>query len=100
MPAATAPEVTTSAPADVTETSATLKGHLDSLGSSGSVAVYIEWGAGTDYGNRLDVGPRDSTGEFTADVAALERNTTYHFRAVAEGDGTACGADLAFTTLG
>ncbi len=95
----TAPEVTTSAPADVTQTTATLKGYLDGVGNSGSaVTVHFEWGTSTAYGNRFDVGSLEATGEFMAAIAALEPNTTYHFRAVAEGNGTAYGADLAFTT--
>ena len=98
-PEPTAPEVTTSAPADVAQTTATLKGYLDGVGSSGgAVTVYFEWGTSTAYGNRFDVGSREATGEFMAAIAALEPNTTYHFRAVAEGNGTAYGGDLVFTT--
>lgn len=98
-PEPTAPEVTTSAPADVAQTTATLKGYLDGVGSSGSVTIYFEWGTSTAYGNRFDAGPRGSVGELAAIIAALEPNTTYHFRAVADGNGTAYGADLVFTTL-
>ncbi len=98
-PEPAAPTVTTTAPAEVRESTATLKGYLDGLGTSGSVTVYFEWGLTTDYGSRFDVGYRDSTGDISAAIAALTPNTLYHFRAVAVGDGTIYGADLVFTTL-
>ncbi len=95
----TAPMVTTSAPSDVGQTTVTLQGYLDSLGTAGSALVYFEWGTTEAYGNRFDVGYREANGDFSAAVAALSPNTVYHFRAVAEGNGTAYGADLVFATL-
>ena len=98
-PRPTAPTVATTGATDARQTSGTLKGSLEGLGTAGSLAVYFEWGLTTDYGNRLDAGHRDSVGAFSGAIDGLAPDTTYHFRAVAEGDGTAYGSDLEFTTL-
>lgn len=97
-PRPAAPAVTTRPAADVQQTSATLWGSLDGLGTAASVTVYFEWGATTDYGSRLDAGSPDA-GEFSAAIAGLAPDTAYHFRAVAVGEGAAYGSDLVFTTL-
>jgi hypothetical protein len=94
----TAPTVATSAATSVAQTTATLNGSLDSLGTAGSVMVYFEWGMTTDYGNPIDVGPQTSGGSFSASLTGLTPNTTYHFRAKAVGDGTNYGVDMIFTT--
>jgi phosphodiesterase/alkaline phosphatase D-like protein len=62
----TAPAVTTNAATSVEQTTATLNGYLDSLGTAGGVTVYFEWGMTTDYGNPIDVGPGTSGGNFSA----------------------------------
>jgi hypothetical protein len=82
----------------VAQTTATLNGYLDSLGTAGGVTVYFEWGMTTDYGNQIVVGPGTSGGNFSAILANLTPNTTYHFRAKAVGDGTNYGVDMVFTT--
>jgi len=97
-PEPTAPAVTTNAATTVEQTAATLNGSLDSLGTAGSVMVYFEWGTTTDYGNQIDVGARTSGGNFSAPLAGLTPNTTYHFRAKTVGDGTNYGVDMVFTT--
>ncbi len=97
-PAPAAPSVTTVAPEDVGQTTAILRGRLDALGNSEAVSIYFEWGPTTDYGSRAEVGRRESSGSFSAAIAALVPNTLYHFRAVAEGNGTAYGPDLVFVT--
>ena len=59
-PEPTAPTVATDAVTGVEQTTATLNGYLNSLGTAGSVTVYFEWGTTTDYGNAIEVGSRDS----------------------------------------
>jgi len=98
-PEPTAPTVATGAVTGVEQTTATLNGYLDSLGTAGGVKVCFEWGTTTDYGNSIDVGPGTSGGNFSAILADLTPNTTYHFRAKVVGDGTNYGVDMIFTTL-
>jgi hypothetical protein len=90
--------VTTNAATNVEQTTATLNGCLDNLGTAGGVMVCFEWGTTTDYGNPTNVGPGTSGGSFSAILANLTPNTTYHFRAKAVGDGTNYGVDMIFTT--
>ena len=97
-PEPTAPTVATSAATSVEPTTATLNGSLDSLGTAGSVVPYFEWGTTTDYGNPIDMAPGTPSGNFSAILANLTPNTTYHFRAKAVGDGTNYGVDMVFTT--
>jgi hypothetical protein len=97
-PEPTAPTVATSAATSVEPTTATLNGYLASLGTAGGVKVCFEWGTTTDYGNPINVGPGTSGGNFSAILANLTPNTTYHFRAKAVGDGTNYGVDMVFTT--
>ena len=61
-------------------------------------AICFEWGTTTDYGNQIEVGPGTSGGNFSAILANLTPNTTYHFRAKAVGDGTNYGVDMIFAT--
>jgi hypothetical protein len=97
--AGTPPTVTTGTATSVTQTSATLNGNLTNLGTASSVQVYFEWGTSTSYGNTTTPQTKTSTGSFSATVSGLNCGTTYHFRAVASGDGTATGSDATFTTL-
>jgi len=95
----TPPTVTTGTATSVTQTSATLNGNLTSLGTASSVQVYFEYGTSTSYGNTTTPQSKTSTGSFSATITGLSCGTTYHFRAVASGDGTATGSDVTFTTL-
>jgi hypothetical protein len=97
-PDQTAPEVTTGEPISVEQTTATLNGYLDSLGSASSVMVYFEWGMTTAYGDEIKVGSQISDGSFSFALADLDPNTTYHFRAKVLGDGINYGIDMTFTT--
>ncbi|MBA7716190.1 hypothetical protein ES703_125256 [subsurface metagenome] len=92
------PLVTTGDATSVNTTSATLNGSLDSLGTDSSVAVSFEWGETTSYGNETATQTMTSTDSFTAALSGLSPNTSYHFRAVAVGDGTGYGIDRTFTT--
>ncbi|GAH19673.1 unnamed protein product [marine sediment metagenome] len=51
-----------------------------------------------DYVSETAPQTMTSTGTFTANLTGLSPNTTYHFRAIAVGDGTGYGEDRAFTT--
>jgi len=94
---ATPPSLSTSAASSITTSSATLNGILNSLGTALSVSVFFEWGITEDYGNTIVV-LISQTGAFNTPLSGLNPATTYHFRTVAEGDGTSYGFPQSFTT--
>jgi len=96
-----APEVTTHPATDITASSATLRGNLDSLGDYESVGVSLQWGTGKGGPYPYETEPQTmtSTGPFSADLTGLDPGTTYHFRAKAVADGVSVyGGELDFTT--
>lgn len=95
----TAPSVTTNDASGITGNSATLNGNLDNLGTAPTVNVSFEWGKTTSYGNTTTPESKNTTGAFSFALGSLSPNTTYHFRAVAIGDGTGYGSDKSFCTL-
>jgi len=94
------PSVTTNDPIFVFTRFAILYGSLDSLGTASKVNVYFEWGETTDYGSTTRVRTMTKPRAFRAIIWRLTPATTYHFRAVAVGDGTSYGEDMSFTTRG
>lgn len=95
----TPPAVTTKAATPVSTTLATLNGNLISFGTSWGVWVRFEWGLTTSYGQQTWAEEAPMTGAFSATITGLSATTTYHFRAMAEGnDGTSYGDDMTFTT--
>jgi len=98
-PEPTAPSVTTKASTGVEQTTATLNGCLDDVGSAASATVCFEWGTTTAYGNEIAPGSPAADGSFSFLLTELAPNTTYHFRAKVIGDGTNYGIDMTFTTL-
>ena len=91
--------VTTNDSTNITDTGATLKGNLTSLGTATSVAVSFEWGTTTSYGNETTTQTMTETGTFSASLSDLSPGTTYHFRAKVVGDDTSYGADKTFTPV-
>jgi phosphodiesterase/alkaline phosphatase D-like protein len=96
----TPPSVTTGAATNPATTSATLNGNLTDLGTASSVIVSFEWGLTTSYGSVAAGTPPSMTapGNFSANLTGLTAKTTYHFKAIAAGDGTTPGSDMTFTT--
>ena len=94
---ATPPSLSTGAASSITTGSATLNGVLNSLGTALSVSVSFEWGTTEAYGNNIALSISQA-GAFKADLSGLNQATTYHFRTVAEGDGTGYGFPQSFTT--
>ena len=98
-----APLVTTVAATDITASSATLNGYLDSpglLGKGEFCTVYFEYGTTTSYGS-MAYSPfmMDSPGSFSASISGLTPGITYHFRAVASTNiCTSYGMDMTFKT--
>jgi hypothetical protein len=92
------PTVITNSPSNITSNSATFSGNLTSLGTASSANVSFEWGLTSEYGANTTVQVKTGTGLFTANISGLSANTSYHYRAKAEGDGTIYGSDQRFTT--
>lgn len=63
--------------------------------------LYFEWGTTTSYGSQSPQQTLNYSGTFFQQVANLNPNTTYHYRAIAKGNyGTIYGQDMTFTTTG
>ena len=90
--------VTTNAATSITATGATLNGTLNDLGTDPSVNVYFQYGTTAAYGSSTIPQSMSAAGPFSASISGLMANTTYHFRAVAQGTTTVYGADMTFTT--
>ena len=98
---------------NITDSSATVTGNLTSLGSAkffncprNQVHVYFKYG--TEYyqvvwplwagGQVTPSQLQAALGEFSTIIYDLNPDTTYYFRAVAKGEGTAYGAVKTFST--
>lgn len=93
--------VSTDTPADVTQVSSTLQGHLVHDGDE-ICSVRFQWGTTTSYGTDTTWQPGKETGAvFNQPISGLTADTTYHYRAQAKhADGvTVSGVDIAFATL-
>ena len=94
----TPPAVTTSDASGITATGATLNGDLTAKGTSDNITVQFQWGTSITYGTYTTTQVMTTTGTFNTSLSGLSPDTTYHFRAVAHGNGTSYGADKTFTT--
>jgi len=97
------PAVTTLAAAGVTDSAATLRGHLPGLGDYTQVRVRFQWGTTTAYGNDTPWQTMTAAGAFNVPIADLAPETGYHFRAQVQTVSpantiTVSGDDMTFTT--
>ena len=94
-----APTVSTSTPTSIGGTAVTVNGNLNSLGTASSVAVSFDYGLSVND-NHVAVQTLTAPGAFSFNLAGLVAQTTYHFRARADGGihGVAVGDNLTFTT--
>ena len=92
------PTVVTNAATSVGVTTARINGSLTDLGTASTVSCYLEFGTTTAYGSDCSAVDMTSSGNFWCNLSGLSLDTTYHFRAVAVGDGTSYGDDRTFTT--
>jgi hypothetical protein len=94
------PDADTTAPAGVTDHSATLQGTVTP--NSQSASYYFEYGPTIAYGSQTptaSAGSAAGSQSETAGVADLSPTTTYHYRIVASnGSGATRGPDRSFST--
>jgi uncharacterized protein (TIGR02145 family) len=96
---ASVPTVSTSAASDVAETGATLNGSIDSDGGNAITATGFRWGQAANLSDAQDLAGSATSGSFTGSLTGLAAGTTYYFTAFAtNGEGTAHGDTLSFTT--
>ena len=85
---------------DVSASTATLNGSLDSIGDYSSLEAFFEYGKSASYGSTTSKQTLFSTGGFS-ETLSLEFNQTYHYRAVVkDGSTTWYGNDVSFQTSG
>jgi hypothetical protein len=101
------PTVTTTPATNVSETSATLNGHLDPDTAHGGGEVgecVFEYGTSSAYGHTAPCSPPapySLPADISAAVSGLQHGSTYHFRVKATNvNGTSESEDETFTTAG
>jgi hypothetical protein len=99
VPVATPPQTATGNATNISPTSATLNGIVNSNGGTIEKCEF-DWGKTTGYGQSVPCGSIAPNGATSAQLANLTPNTTYHFEVVLTTDiGTSTGGDQFFTTL-
>ena len=94
------PSIDAQAPANVTDTTATLTAQINPNG--GATSYQFQYGTDTSYSTAtvpaipVPIGSGTADQPATVDLTGLRPATTYHFRAVA--DGNTFGPDRTFTT--
>ena len=94
------PAVVTGYADRITASSAQVSGTLTSLGSASSVTVSVIWGTaqGGPYTEETSGVVQTATVAFHFELSGLASGATFYYQAKAEGDGTAYGEELSFTT--
>jgi hypothetical protein len=100
------PIVTTGAPTGLTESDATLTGHIDPAGRGDITSCHFEYGFDKTYGSSVPCSPDPASVNFTgptdvtATVTGFSPGTKNHYRLVASNaaGGTSNGVDQTFTT--
>jgi len=94
------PSVTTYYASNITQNSATLNGYLETYGQS--TQRWFEWGTSTgSLFNQTTRQYQSNSGNFADSISGLQPNTTYYFRAAANGNyGNIYGSVASFTTTG
>jgi hypothetical protein len=93
------PAIQTNSATNIQNNSATLNSNIINLGSSGNTTVWFQYGTTLGYGSQTTQQTQTFTGLLSQNIAGLNFNTTYHFRAVAQnGYGIVYGQDMTFIT--
>ena len=105
-----APYVTTGSASHLSQTGATISGHLDPAGRGNITECKFEYGATSSYGQSAPCSPdpeeNPPASNFTvptdvkAELTGLQAGTNYHYRLVAANStGSGAGADQTFATV-
>jgi len=95
--------VQTNSATNVYNNQSTLNGYLYGNDNyNNNVYVWFQWGQSTSYGNETTHQLKNYSGTFNQNIANLNNNTTYHFRAVAQANNgqIVYGQDMTFYTGG
>gem|GEM_PF-1543648 len=94
--------VQTNSATNTTNNQATLNGYMYGNDNNNNVYVWFQWGTSTSYGNETTHQSKNYSGTFEQNIANLNNNTTYHFRAVAQANNgqIVYGQDMTFYTGG
>ena len=88
--------VQTNSATNISSYQATLNGYLSGANNYGPANVYFQWGPTINYGSQTNQQYLNS-GAFSQVVSNFNSNTTYHFRAVVQGNsGPVYGQDMSF----
>lgn len=95
---AMSPISTVLAATNITSTTATLNGNVNTNGVT-TTNLYFEYGTSTSYGTTVSLSNVSGTPNVNANITNLTVNTTYHYRLVAINEGgTTTSDDMTFTT--
>lgn len=95
----TSNSVQTNSATNISNYQAVLNAYFYNNGSYYSNYAYFQWGTTTGYGNQTSQQYLDASGPFSQSISGLNSNTTYHFRAVVQGNtGVVYGQDMTFYT--
>ena len=104
------PYVTTGSYSNLTQTTATVSGHVDPAGRGDVTECRFEYGATASYGGSVPCSPNPESNpplsnftdptDVTANISGLQAGTTYHYRLVASNsNGNGNGNDQTFGTV-
>ncbi len=105
-----APYITTGLASHLTQTSATISGHLDPAGRGNITECHFEYGATSSYGHSVPCSPDPAENppgsnftvptDVSAELSGLQTGTTYHYRLTAgNATGGGTGGDQTFATV-
>ena len=98
-----APEVTTGSVTNISDTTSTVYGDINSVGSSEISKHGHCWSTSSNptiNNNKTNLGNANAAGSYNSSVTGLSPNTTYYIRAYATNSfGTSYGTNISFTTI-
>ncbi len=95
------PTATTNIATNILTDTATLNGHLDTMGTATTVNVSFEYGLDTNYGTATTSQTMSGTDDYSIIISGLIPGATYHFRAKVDGglSGVGYGNDRSLQTV-